>query len=166
MCFLKESHINATPAQVFAFYESPGAFLKLSPPWEHVELIEGGQSLRPGSRLVLRTRVGPLTVDWVAEHTEYERGRLFADRQVRGPFRQWYHRHWFLEDPAGGTRLRDEVDYEPPLGLLGQWLGSSFLQKKLERLFDYRHEVTKRIVESGDFPGADDVPEPNSCGDD
>src|SRR5262245_59833348 len=114
--FVKESRIAATPCEVFAFHESPGAIETLTPPWEKVERIEGGGSILPGSRAVFRVRLGPLSLLCVAEHTECDRGRMFADRQVRGPFNEWYHRHLFLDDGAGGTILRDEVDYEPPLG--------------------------------------------------
>ena len=154
MRFVKETRIAAPPAQVFAFHESPGALQRLTPPWEKVELVEGGESIRPGSRVVLRTKLGPLALTWVAEHTEYEAGRMFADTQRSGPFASWYHRHLFLDDGQGGTVLRDEVDYEPPFGGLGRRLAGGFLEKKLSKLFDYRHDVTKRVVESGDFPGA------------
>ena len=123
----------------------------MTPPWEKVVLIEGGGSLKPGGRVVLETRLGPIRLRWVAEHTEYEPGRMFADRQVSGPFSRWYHRHWFLDDGAGGTLLRDEVEFEPPFGRMGRWFGGGFLRSKLQRMFDYRHEVTRRIVESGEF---------------
>jgi ligand-binding SRPBCC domain-containing protein len=153
MRFVKESRIDAPAERVFAFHESQGAFDRLVPPWEWIKVVEGGGSLRPGSRVVLETRVGPIPLRWVAEHTEYEAGRMFADRQVSGPFARWYHRHWFEDDGQGGTLLRDEVEYEPPLGPLGRWLGGGLLRRKLQKMFDYRHETTRRIVESGDFPG-------------
>lgn len=151
MKFVKESRIAASPETVFAFHESAGALERLTPPWEKVRLIEGGDSLRPGSRVVLETRLGPFPLRWVAEHTEYEPGRMFADTQKSGPFASWYHRHLFLDDGAGGTILRDEVDYEPPMGALGRFFGGEFVARKLEKMFNYRHEATKRIVESSDF---------------
>jgi ligand-binding SRPBCC domain-containing protein len=152
MRFVKESRIAVRPSVVFAFHESCGALERLSPPWENVELVEGGHSLRPGSRVVLKVKLGPIPMRWVAEHTEFEPGRLFADRQVSGPFARWYHRHFFLDDEAGGTILRDEVDFTPPLGWLGRCFGTKWIEARLDRLFDYRHEVTRRIVEAGDFP--------------
>lgn len=99
------------------------------------------------------TRLGPVPLRWVAEHTEYDPPHLFADRQVSGPFAKWRHRHEFLDDGRGGTILRDLVDYEPPLGWLGRRFGGAFIKSKLRKMFDYRHEATCRIVESGDFPG-------------
>ncbi len=59
-----------------------------------------------------------------------------------------------IDDGRGGTLLRDEVDYELPLGAVGRWLGSAFIERKLHRLFDYRHDVTRRIVEAGDVPNS------------
>ncbi len=148
MRFVHESRIAAPPAEVFAFHESPGALLRLTPPWESVAVEQGGESLRPGSRVVLRTKIGPCHPRWVAEHTEYEAGRMFADRQVSGPFASWYHRHWFLDDGNGGTLLRDEVEYTPPLGMLGQLAGGRYLERKLRKMFEYRHDATRRAVES------------------
>jgi hypothetical protein len=149
MHFVKESRIAAPPEAVFAFHESPGALGRLTPPWERIAVTAGGESIRPGSRVVLTTWLGPLPIRWVAEHTEYDPPRLFADRQVSGPFRSWYHRHRFLDDGRGGTLLRDEVEYLPPLGWLGRHLGGAFVQRKLQKIFDYRHDVTRLLVESG-----------------
>src|SRR4051794_10580595 len=136
MKFVKESRIAAPPEVVFAFHESPGALEALIPPWEKVRVVDPPSSLEPGTRVILKTRIGPFSVTWVAEHTEYVAGKFFADRQVRGPFAYWVHRHRFLDDGHGGTILRDEVDYRPPLGKLGHLLGTRFVESKLEKMFD------------------------------
>jgi ligand-binding SRPBCC domain-containing protein len=78
---------------------------------------------------------------------------MFADVQVRGPFARWSHRHRFIDLGPEACLLRDEVEYEPPLGPLGRWLAGRYIEKKLRRLFEYRHHVTKLLVESGDFRG-------------
>ena len=154
MQFVKESRIAAAPERVFAFHESPGALQRLTPPWEKVKVESGGDSIRVGARVVLVTKLGPIPLRWVAEHTAYEPPHHFADRQVSGPFARWEHRHEFLDDGEGGTILRDSVDYDPPLGALGRFFGGGFIRSKLVKMFEYRHETTRRIVESGDFPGA------------
>ncbi len=157
MRFVKESRIAATPAEVFAFHESPGALQRLVPPWEKVEVVEQSDSIRPGSRVVLKTKMAGMSLEWVAEHTEYEPPHKFADRQVSGPFANWYHIHQFLDDGQGGTILRDEVEYEPPLGILGKLLGASFIRHKLERMFDFRHDATRRYLETNGNP------DPSNC---
>jgi len=82
---------------------------------------------------------------------------MFADRQVHGPFSYWYHRHFFLDDGQGGTILRDEVDYRLPFGMLGERIGQSFVESRLKKMFDYRHQVTKQMVESGEYTPAGKV---------
>ena len=89
MLYVHESHIDAEPCAVFAFHEQPDALARLVPPWEKVEIVQPPSSLRPGTRVLLRMRMGPLAMLWEAEHTRYERGVLFQDRMVRGPFRTW-----------------------------------------------------------------------------
>ena len=150
MLYVKETRINATPEAVFRFHESSDALKNLIPPWEKMEVVESAGSLRPGSKVVLRGHLlGVIPVQWVAIHTEYDPPHLFADRQESGPFALWYHRHRFLGDGQGGTILRDEVEYKAPGGLIGSWLGGWLIRRKLEGMFAYRHETTRRLIESG-----------------
>ncbi|MFO0863574.1 MAG: SRPBCC family protein [Gemmataceae bacterium] len=153
--FVKESRINAPPEVVFAFHESPGALQWLIPPWEPMKVVESSGSIQAGSRVILQGKVlGILPVRWVAEHTEYDPPRSFEDRQVSGPFAMWHHRHVMLPDGTGGTLLRDEIDYRLPLGSFGRLVGGKIVRKKLQRMFDYRHEVTRRMIESGEWEAA------------
>ncbi|MGE3842746.1 MAG: SRPBCC family protein [Vicinamibacterales bacterium] len=147
MRYERETRISAPPAVVFHFHEHPDALTKLIPPWERMRVVSAAGSLRVGSRVVLRGRAWGVPIQWVAVHTEYAPPHLFADRQESGPFANWYHRHLMLDDGRGGTLLRDEVDYELPLALLGGWLAGWLVRRKLERMFAYRHEVTKRALE-------------------
>src|SRR5581483_8501528 len=105
MLFVQESHIAAPPEAVFAFHERPGALRRLTPPWEKLDVVEDPGSIHRGSRVVVRMRVGPLPVRWVARHTVYDPPREFVDEQEQGPFARWRHRHRFLDDRQGGTIL-------------------------------------------------------------
>jgi ligand-binding SRPBCC domain-containing protein len=151
--FVKESRIAAPPSVVFAFHEEPDALRRLVPPWERVEIVEPARSLRPGSRARLRVRVGPFRIDWIAEITECERDRLFVDRMAKGPFSSWVHRHRFEEDGSGGTILRDEVEYSGPFGPVVELLARRSTESRIRRMFDFRHEATRRACEPGPAPG-------------
>lgn len=146
--FVKESRIPAPPDEVFGFFERPDAFERLIPPGEDVRVVQPPRSLAVGTRVILKMRVGPIPVEWEVEHVEYVPGRLFVDRQVRGPFASWTHRHEFEPDGRGGTILRDVVDYAPPLGLIGTLVAGPLLEARLAKLFGYRHEVVRRAFEA------------------
>ncbi|HEV7680684.1 MAG TPA: SRPBCC family protein [Pyrinomonadaceae bacterium] len=149
MHFVKESVIRASPERVFEFHEHPNVLSLLMPPWESARVIQSASISEVGAQAIIETRiVGPITMRWIAEHTRYEPPRLFEDVQVKGPFRSWRHLH-IVEPHVEGARLRDQIDYEPPLGFLGRALAPLLVQKRLEKLFDYRHEVTRRWCEGG-----------------
>ncbi|MEQ9081796.1 MAG: TIGR01777 family oxidoreductase [Sandaracinaceae bacterium] len=139
--FVARSPIHAPADQVFAFHERPGAFQRLTPPYEQVEVVRREGSIRDGDRTVLRMKVGPLSQRWIAEHHGYEPGHQFVDVQVKGPFAAWAHTH--RVEPAGAERstMIDEVEYALPLGFLGRAFGGRMVERRLQRMFAYRHEV-------------------------
>jgi ligand-binding SRPBCC domain-containing protein len=147
MRFVKESFIRATPERVFAFHELPDALKRLTPTWERTRVLSHAQSLQPGARTVVETRLfGVVPVRWVAEHTAYDPPRSFEDVQLSGPFRRWRHRH-VIEPREGGALLRDEIEYEPPFGALGRLMTPLLVEPRLRKLFDYRHRVTREWCE-------------------
>lgn len=145
--FVHESIIRAAPERVFAFHELSDALKRLTPPWERVCVVRAAPSLRVGEVAVVETRIfGVVPVRWVAEHTAYDPPRMFEDVQREGPFRSWRHRH-FVEPHAAGALLRDEVEYEPPLGALGRLAAPLLVGPRLRRMFEYRHRVTREWCE-------------------
>lgn len=148
--FIKQSEIAAPVERVFALHELPSAIKILTPPWERVEYLQVAESLHPGTQTILKVRVGPFSRIWVAEHSEYIPNQLFADIQLSGPFAYWYHRHRFEATDRGTTIYTDEVEYELPMGWLGEIFGGSFTRAKLERMFDYRHKVVAEEMKKGD----------------
>jgi len=150
MRFTKESVIRASPERVFAFHELPDAFARLIPPWEDATIIEKADIRVVGSRAVINTKIfGLINSRWVAEHTAYDPPRMFEDVQISGPFKRWRHRH-FIEPHTDGATLRDEIDYEPPFLIFGALAASLFIEPKLTKMFDYRHEVTRKWAEASE----------------
>lgn len=148
MRFVKESLIHASAETVFAFHEAPDAFERLQPPWQTTEIVQPPASLEVGTRVVLRVKVGPFWQTIVAEHVAYEPGRMFADEMVEGPFAKWIHRHVVTPRGAGECLLTDDIEYDLPLGVLGRAFGGWFARRNLERLFEFRHRVTREACES------------------
>lgn len=147
MKFVKESIIKAAPERVFAFHELPDAIERLIPPWENARIVEKADISRVGSRAVIEQKIfGLVPSRWVAEHTRYEPPRLFEDVQISGPFAAWRHRHIVAPHEAGAV-LRDEIEYEPPMGFFGRAAAPFLVTPKLEKMFAYRHEVTRRWCE-------------------
>jgi uncharacterized protein len=141
--FEARAEIAAPVAELYAWHARPGAFERLAPPWQRVRVLEASGGIEDGARLVMRVGRWPIAVRWIAVHRDHELGRRFVDVQESGPFRRWIHEHRFEDDGAGRSVLVDRVDYEAPLGRLG----ASFARGAIERLFAYRHAVTRADLE-------------------
>jgi uncharacterized protein len=144
--FVREVTINRPAAAVFAWHEMPGALPRLTPPWEQVQVSSSGQGVKDGAQVKLRSKVGPVWVNWHMEHFDYEAGVQFCDRQLAGPFAHWEHIHRFTDNGAGGCLLRDQITYELPGGAAGGMAAGS-VESRLAQMFAYRHAVTKADLE-------------------
>lgn len=152
MQFTKESVIKATPETVFAFHELPDAFARLVPPWEDARVIPMADISKVGSRAIIETKIfGLFTSRWIAEHTAYDPPHSFEDIQISGPFKSWRHRH-VVEPHSDGAILRDEIEYEPPFSIFGSIAAPLLIEPKLKKMFDHRHEVTRKWCEANSPP--------------
>ena len=135
--FQHDTVINAPRSVVWEWHSREGAFERLSPQWEKMESISAPPDLAPGGRRVIKMRVGPIKMKWIAEHTDLIEGELFADRMIRGPFKRWEHTHR-LKEENGTTIVRDEVSYDIPFGFLGRLFGSRYVRTMVTRMFTSR----------------------------
>jgi uncharacterized protein len=148
--FTRSVRIERPAAEVFAWHENPGAFARLAPPWQKLQVLSHTGGIRDGARVNLCTKIGPVWVNWDVEHRDYIEGVQFRDVQLRGPFAHWEHLHRVdpVADEPGACVLTDTITYRLPFGAVGKIGGGAFARAELERLFNYRHAVTKTDLES------------------
>ncbi len=144
--FTKESHIDAPVDEVFKWHARPGAINRLSPPWDPLTVIKSSQGIEKGAQVILKMKAGPVSFNWSALHTEYQKNRCFRDEQIKGPFSKWVHTHIFDSDGSHGCILKDRIEYKLPLDPVSTGLFDPFIKKKLERIFAYRHTITAKDI--------------------
>lgn len=127
------SRIVAAPlTEVFDWYARPGAFARLSPPWQPLALIQEATSLADGQAVLGL----PAGLRWVARHDPeaYDPPHRFVDEVgVDGPASlpaglavRWRHTHDFEAVDATHTRVLDHVETPVP-------------ERLLRSTFDYRY---------------------------
>lgn len=146
--FVARSRIAAPAGDVYAWHARPGAFERLTPPWDHIRVLQREGGIEDGGRVLLELRVGPLPLRWTALHRDHVPGEQFVDEQAGGPFAFWRHTHRFAADGTSASWLEDHVEYEPPLGPLGRLADALVIRPRLARTFAYRHAVTKGDIET------------------
>ncbi|HMD57993.1 MAG TPA: SRPBCC family protein [Solirubrobacteraceae bacterium] len=150
-----EQLVRAPLEQIFEFFSRARNLEELTPPWLRFSVLTPEPiEMRAGTLIEYRLRVRGVPLRWVSRIEEWQPGRRFVDRQLKGPYRLWCHTHEFAADPRG-TLIRDSVCYEIPLGRLGALVHAAVVRRDLERVFDYRRQRVER-----QFPGAGMQTEP------
>lgn len=143
LTFTRSSPLPVSAADAFAWHGRPGAFERLCPPWERIDVIARKGGIEDGAWVMLEQWIGPCWLTLEAEHFGHAAGREFNDRLVRGPFKFWEHCHRFSDTPENaGSTLTDDIRFALPGGALGNALGGRLVRARLERMFAYRHAVT------------------------
>lgn len=140
--FSARSQLPVSAERAFAWHERPGAFQRLSPPWESARLVSHTGGIRDGDRAEIEFPFGPWKTRWIAEHRNYRPPQQFQDVQVSGPFALFEHTHRIIPRGDGLSDLEDHIEYRLPFGRIGDFCGHRWIQRKLERAFRYRHHIT------------------------
>ena len=151
---------------VFAFFANPQNLPPLMPPWQKARIEElrliAPPAPPPGSPARLGTGVGttmilsfrmiprlPIRLNWHALIPEFTWNDHFCDTQTAGPFEYWRHCHSVRPDQRDGvegTTVHDRVEYEFPLGPLGDLANAIAGKAQFRYLFNYRHAQTAKLL--------------------
>lgn len=82
-------------------------------------------------------------IKWRTEITKWDPPNEFEDAALSGPYKQWIHRHVFIETGPRTTLMKDIVRYRLPLEPLGD-IAQFLVARELKKIFDFRQE---KIVE-------------------
>jgi len=144
----RAQHVPRPRSEVFAFFSdahnleaiTPGSCASASP--------RPARSDGPRTAIDYRLSLFGVPFGWRSLIGGVRARERFVDVQVRGPYRTWRHLHEFADAP-GGTLVRDRVEYELPLGPLGEAARALFVRRALERIFDHRARVIAALLAPG-----------------
>lgn len=143
----REQQLNCDIETAWKFFSSANNLSKITPKdmnfivrtkMESDEIYEG---------MIIDYYVSPLLgikMDWQTEITQVNHLRSFTDFQNKGPYKLWNHFHEFIPNEKG-VLIKDTVDYELPLGFLGEIAHNLFVKSKLENIFSYRFNILEQI---------------------
>ena len=84
--------------------------------------------------------------------TAFEFPNYFQDSMVRGMFRRFCHDHYF-ESSQSRTLMKDVMEFEAPLGLLGKATERLLLEPHMRSLLERRNRCIQRAAESESWKG-------------
>jgi ligand-binding SRPBCC domain-containing protein len=92
----------------------------------------------------------PQRVSWLARIVDFAWNSHFVDEQVRGPFKEFHHRHGTAteaRDWIEGTLVTDAIEFSLPGGAFGG-LAAGMVRRQLEKAFAYRQKRLPEILDA------------------
>jgi ligand-binding SRPBCC domain-containing protein len=124
--------------ETFAIFEDPYNLAKTTPPWLNFQVTSSEKvKMQKRAEIDYVIRWLQVPIRWKTIITEYDPPYKFVDEQERGPYTLWRHHHTFAET-AEGTKVKDRVEYQLPLGLLGRFVHAMVVRRQLLAIFRYR----------------------------
>lgn len=126
--------------EVFRFFEDAFNLDAITPAMLQFRILTPPPiEMRAGALIDYSLRLRGVPIRWRTRIEVYEPPNCFVDRQLRGPYRLWWHEHVF-EEIEGGTRMTDRVRYLTPLAgsKVGRWVHDRFIRPDLESIFAFR----------------------------
>jgi ligand-binding SRPBCC domain-containing protein len=145
-CLERSELIQRPLDEVFAFFASAENLEALTPPFLRFQVLTPLPiEMRVGTRIDYALSLFGVPLRWRTRITVWEPGRRFVDEQESGPYRLWRHTHEF-EAKGTSTRVRDHVEYQLPFGPLGVLTHSLWVERTLNRIFDFRRDAMLALL--------------------
>jgi ligand-binding SRPBCC domain-containing protein len=145
---MKYSHrfqVKAPLARVASFHQDHANMAAITPPPINVELHRVPPPLTSGE-LEFTLRFGPFPIHWLASIEDLDETG-FTDRQLRGPFASWVHRHAMRPIDDQTTEIIDEIAIKLKKQLVWGLVGFGFYLG-LPFLFAFRTWKTRRLLQA------------------
>jgi hypothetical protein len=123
----------------FAVFEDPYNLAKITPGWVNFSVTSPRVEMRKNAEIEYTLRWLGIPLRWKTTILEYEPPFSFVDKQTRGPYKLWLHKHTF-HPTTDGTRVGDQVEYALPFGPLGSLAHALLVRRQLLKIFEYRQK--------------------------
>ncbi|MFT4543167.1 MAG: ligand-binding SRPBCC domain-containing protein [Planctomycetota bacterium] len=146
-----EQWIGRSIDSVFEFFSHPNNLEALTPPWLHFRVLKAStETIREGTTIDYQLRLHGIPLRWRSIIESWNPPFEFVDRQIRGPYRSWVHRHSF-EPSSAGVLMKDHVEYSI---LGGSLVNRFFVRPDVQRIFAYRSEHIEAALNGSDVSNA------------
>ena len=142
----RELTLHLPRTRVFDFFADAGNLERITPPELGFNIITPQPiDIKKGALIDYTLKMRGIPVSWRTEISTWEPPYEFVDQQLRGPYKQWIHRHTFTEISPTETHMEDEVKYRLPFEPLGD-IAHFLVRRELEYIFDYRQKAVAEIL--------------------
>jgi ligand-binding SRPBCC domain-containing protein len=145
----RQQQLNCDLGVAWNFFTSPHNLARITPTDMRFKVLSDVSDYAIYQGMIIDYKVAPLfgiSVHWRTEITQVQERKSFTDVQLSGPYKLWRHVHEFIPNDLG-VMVKDTVDYKLPWGILGRLVHGLIVKRKLNYIFNYRHDVLERMYQ-------------------
>ncbi|ASE60200.1 SRPBCC family protein [Chryseobacterium indologenes] len=143
----REQQLNCDIETAWKFFSSANNLSEITPKDMGFTVLTEMENDEIDEGMIIDYYISPLfgiRMKWQTEITHVDFQKSFIDFQKKGPYKLWNHHHEFIPNEYG-VLMRDTIEYELPVGFLGEIAHKLFVKKKLEYIFDYRFRILSKL---------------------
>ena len=140
--------LTCAPPALRLFLGCPANLPQISNPDLELEVLNAPPEVAIGKRIEFRITAYGFKQRATHEYLAVTEG-MIEESQVEGPLRAWRHSQRIEIAGSCHCRLFDDIEFEPPGGMLGYLLTEARIRESLEEGMNYRYAVLQELIESG-----------------
>ncbi len=133
--------------EAWDFFSSPRNLQAITPSYMKFKIIGDTFKDKMYAGQIIQYNVRPLLgipLYWMTEITQVKEKEFFVDEQRFGPYAFWHHQHHFKETD-NGVEMTDLLHYKVPFYSLGRIANKLFIEKQVNKIFDYRYKKVEEM---------------------
>ncbi|MEQ9409648.1 MAG: hypothetical protein RIK87_18075 [Fuerstiella sp.] len=124
----------------------PANLPRISDPELQLEVLEAPQQIAQHEIIEFRISAYGFKQRMKHAYIEVTETEIVA-QQTDGPTREWIHRQSIDDNGDGTCTLTDQIDFEPPGGMLGFVMTEDRIKESLQEGMDFRYEALQELLE-------------------
>lgn len=140
------SFIDCKVKDLFEFHLDSNNISKITPPQIKVELLNDDGQTYEGKIVKIKSTKLFIPTYWEVEIEKLIKPNLLIDVALKSPFKFWKHQHIFTQK-GNMCELKDIIEFKMPFGIFGK-IFQPFIENDIKKMFEYRHQKTKEILEN------------------
>lgn len=140
------TRLPGLPEGHFPFFSDAANLSRITPPELGFRILTPVPiSMGAGTLIDYRIGLCGLPMRWRTRIAWWDPPNGFADEQVKGPYKHWFHTHTFAPDGEGGTLMTDSVKFALPLEPLSS-IARPLVEWQVRRIFTYRDHALRKSL--------------------
>jgi ligand-binding SRPBCC domain-containing protein len=140
------TRLPGPPESHFPFFSEAANLSRITPPELGFRILTPAPIAMAECTLIdYRIGLWGLPMRWRTRIASWDPPHVFADEQIKGPYKRWFHTHAFAADGEGGTIMTDSVEFALPLEPFSR-IARPLVEWQVRRIFTFRDQALRRAL--------------------